>query len=59
MANKALEAWEWRNPVAVAERRELQANAKTNREQARLTERLAKTAEQQRMRAKVFKTEVK
>jgi len=57
--NKRLETWEWRNPVDVAERRELQDNARAQREQARLTDRLAKTAEQQRIRANVFKTGVK
>jgi len=57
--NKRLETWEWRNPVDVAERRELQDNAKAQREQTRMTDRLAKTAEQQRIRNKVFKTGVK
>lgn len=52
---KALEAWEFRNPLEVAERRELQANAKAARQTEKLNERLAKSAEQERIRAKVFK----
>jgi len=55
----ALETWEWRNPLDVAQRRELQDNAKAQRERARLTEGQAKLAEQQRIRNKVFKTGVK
>ena len=53
--NKPLEAWEWRDPLAVAERRELQANAAAARELEKLNERLAKQAEQERIRAKVFR----
>ena len=53
--NKPLEAWEWRDPAKVAERRELQANAAEARETAKVNEALAKTAEQQRIRSLVFR----
>lgn len=53
--DKTLEAWEWRDPADVAERRELQANAAAARELEKLNKRLAKSAEQERIRAKVFK----
>ncbi len=50
-----LEAWKWRDPAEVAERIELQANAKAARELAKLTERLTRRTEQERIKAKVFK----
>ena len=55
--DKGLEAWEWRDPLAVAERRELQANAAEARETAKVNEALAKRAEQQRIRNLVFRKE--
>jgi len=50
-----MEAWEWRNPLDVCERRELQANAAAKREQAKKIEEQAKRAEQQRIRGLVFR----
>lgn len=50
-----LEAWEWRDPAAVAERRELQDNAAAQREYDKLQDAMAKRAEQERIRAKVFR----
>ncbi len=52
---KTLEAWEWRDPAEVVERRELQANAAAARELEKLNQRLAKRAEQERIRALVFR----
>lgn len=51
----ALEAWQWRDPAKVAERRELQANAAVAREMEKLHEALAKRAEQARIRGLVFR----
>lgn len=53
--DKAFEAWEWRNPAEVAERRELQANAAVAREMEKLNAALAKRAEQARIRSLVFR----
>lgn len=53
--DKALEAWEWRDPLVVAERRELQANAAFDREMQKSNEAPAKRAEQARIRSLVFR----
>lgn len=54
-AAKTMQAWEFGDPAEVAERRELQANAAAAREMAKLDERLSKRAEQERIKAKVFR----
>lgn len=54
--NRELEAWMWRDPAEVAERKELQDNARVARVQDKLMQRLEKAAKQERMRALVFKT---
>jgi uncharacterized Fe-S cluster-containing radical SAM superfamily protein len=55
MAERTLRAWEFHDPAEVAERRELQANAAAQREQAKKSEQEAKRAEQQRIRELVFR----
>ena len=50
-----LQAWEFRDPADVAERRELQANAAQSRRRQELEQALAKQAERQRIRNLVFR----
>ena len=53
--DKRLEVWEWRDPIDVAERRELQQRAAANRQVDKLRNATAKRAEQERIRALVFR----
>ncbi len=55
MSDKTLEAWMWRDPADVAERIELQANAAAARQRESVERETLKRAEQERIRALVFK----
>lgn len=55
MKETTLEAWEFGDPADVAERRELQANAAVAREMSKLANALARRAEQERIKALVFR----
>lgn len=53
--SRELEAWMWRDPADVAERIELQANAAAARQREIVERETSKRAEQERIRALVFR----
>jgi len=53
--NKTLESWKYLDPADVAERIELQENYQASKQAQEVSDRLAKKAERDRIRALVFR----